>query len=54
MTRKVSKRRFSICKVEAPATDQSRKLKTKYRGPYQIARELRYDRYVVIDIREND
>lgn len=39
-----------LIKWEAPATGQSRKLEPKYKGPYQIARELRYDRYVVTDV----
>lgn len=39
-----------LIKWEAPASGQSRKLEPKYKGPYQIARELRYDRYVVTDV----
>lgn len=39
-----------LVKWEAPATGQSRKLEPKYKGPYQISRELRFDRYVVSDI----
>lgn len=39
-----------LVKREAPATGQSRKLEPKYKGPYIISRELRYDRYVVTDI----
>jgi hypothetical protein len=39
-----------LVKWEAPSTGQSRKLEPKYKGPYQIKRELRYDRYVVGDI----
>lgn len=39
-----------MVKWESPATGQSRKLEPKYKGPYIISRELRYDRYVVTDI----
>jgi len=39
-----------LVKWEAPATGQSRKLEPKYKGPYQVRRELRFDRYVVSDI----
>jgi hypothetical protein len=39
-----------LVKWEVPATGQSRKLEPKYKGPYQISRELRFDRYVVSDI----
>jgi len=39
-----------LIKWEAPASRQSRKLEPKYKGPYQITRELRYDRYVVTDV----
>lgn len=39
-----------LVRWEAPATGQSRKLEPKYKGPYQVTRELRFDRYVVSDI----
>lgn len=39
-----------LIRWDAPATGQSRKLEPKYKGPYQVIRELRYDRYVVTDV----
>lgn len=39
-----------LVKWDAPSTGQSRKLESKYKGPYQVKRELRFDRYVVSDV----
>lgn len=39
-----------VIRSEAPATGRSRKLEPKYRGPYEIAKTLEKDRYVVRDI----
>lgn len=39
-----------MIRSEAPATGRSRKLETKYRGPYEIAKILGRDRYLVQDI----
>lgn len=39
-----------LVRWEAPATGQSRKLEPKYKGPYQVARELRFNRYVISDV----
>jgi len=39
-----------LVRWDAPATGYSRKLEPKYRGPYQIIKALRFDRYVVGDI----
>jgi hypothetical protein len=41
---KYQKEDLVLVKWEAPAAGQSRKLEPKYKGPYQISYELRFDR----------
>lgn len=39
-----------MIRYEAPSTGQSRKLVEKYRGPYEVVKEIGNDRYLIQDI----
>lgn len=39
-----------MIRYEAPATGESRKLTEKYRGPYEVVKEIGNDRYLIQDI----
>lgn len=39
-----------LVRYEAPATGESRKLTEKYRGPYEVIKEIGNDRYLIQDI----
>lgn len=47
---KLKEGQLVLIRSEAPATGESRKLHEKYRGPYEVVKEIGNDRYLIQDI----